>query len=289
MSWVKCPIKAGCAFCDLTVTDRHHDWDKLWGFFQGHIYCINLLDRDDRFRRSQEEFHRVGLCTHVKYYRTRKPNETDVPKGMKRGVYGCWLSHVAVNREADSSDAEYALIFEDDVKFLEVEPNVIQQLIDALRSEKMKCTRWDFLYLGYAALAAHFFEKNILQTKNFRTEAYISSKCGRVQLKNAFDSLGLFRRTFAIDEWMIRYSVQLGWFPCLATQNEALPTSLDYNNRHISVANLHARNAQYINYLTVIVLPVFICLLLAVAIFYLYRHVYFSKKSFLKKKCSSVS
>lgn len=263
-AWIKCPIRKGCGHCDK----GHSEWNT-WSFFQDQIYCINLLDRDDRYQSSQEEFHRVGLCRYVTYYRTVKPSGIDVPKGMSQGTYGCWLSHIAVNTKAANSGAPYALIFEDDVKFLSFTSKDIQQMIHSLSTRKMRRSNWDFFHLGYIALRAHYFEgHHLFRIKSLMAEAYISSEHGRSLLLRGFKKL--VHHTRAIDEWMYQYGFQLGWFPCLCTQHTSLPTSIGYGSCMSFCCELRAGNARSINFVLMFAFPLLVCFLLAWLIFYIY-------------------
>ena len=77
---------------------------KLWDFFDGHIRCINLLSREDRYEESQLLFKKYNIP--VRYYRTRKNISAQ---------RGCFESHIKVIKEAYVSGAERVLIFEDDI------------------------------------------------------------------------------------------------------------------------------------------------------------------------------
>ena len=63
---------------------------KLWDFFDGHIRCINLTTRKDRYRESKAVFDKYHIP--VKYFHAKKHS--------KGGVYGCFDSHIKIIREA---------------------------------------------------------------------------------------------------------------------------------------------------------------------------------------------
>lgn len=73
------------------------------------IYCINLLEREDRYQDSVSEFERVGLMDHVIFKR--------VNKSKYGGTYGCFESHMNIYKESLKKNYPYILIFEDDFIF----------------------------------------------------------------------------------------------------------------------------------------------------------------------------
>ena len=66
-----CSIQKNCSYC---TKKEENPWDWSW---IDAIYCICLIDRDDRFQNSEKLFHQYGLCSKVIYYRAEKPTEKE--------------------------------------------------------------------------------------------------------------------------------------------------------------------------------------------------------------------
>jgi len=73
------------------------------------IGCINLLERDDRYKMIGEEFARIGVADRIHWHRPNKH-----PQG---GRYGCFESHLSVFEAALKKNVPYAVVIEDDVRF----------------------------------------------------------------------------------------------------------------------------------------------------------------------------
>jgi hypothetical protein len=111
-----------------------------WSFFAGRAYCINLLEREDRYREADAEFDRIGL--HVEFYRTNRHPMS--------GPVGCYTSHVNVMRMARDAGLSLALILEDDVVFdTELLGKNLARTVHVLRSWESR-KHWDIFYLGHA-------------------------------------------------------------------------------------------------------------------------------------------
>ena len=103
----RCPPDPDCPYCsDLETARGAGGLD--WSFLDG-AYCISLQSRPDRAERVAREFHRVGLCQQVVFYRPVKH-----PTSSKKGI---WASHRAVAGEARDHGQKRVLILEDDVVF----------------------------------------------------------------------------------------------------------------------------------------------------------------------------
>lgn len=110
--------------------------EDLWKFFDGHIYCINLREREDRMKESKEIFDKYKIP--VKYFKVDRH-----PKG---GEHGCFESHVKVITKAYNEGAERVLIFEDDVidPIRGIKSSEVKKGIDFMKKEK----DWDIFYFG---------------------------------------------------------------------------------------------------------------------------------------------
>lgn len=76
------------------------------------IVVINLPERVDRRRETEAELERVGI-KHARFFAAKRPADRGPFRTI--GEHGCFLSHVAVLKEA--LKARNILVMEDDVMF----------------------------------------------------------------------------------------------------------------------------------------------------------------------------
>lgn len=158
-----CPVDAACPYCTGSI-DVRSDVAFDWSFLDG-VYCISLQSREDRAASAATEFHRVGLCRHVLFYRPVKH-----PKSAKRGI---WESHRAVGKHARQRGCTQVLIMEDDVLFLRrLRPQKIRAIPRALQTLPPD---WMIFFLGHWPLWAYFVRPNVLRTGSACAHAYIAS------------------------------------------------------------------------------------------------------------------
>ena len=69
------------------------------------IYCINLYERDDRYKKMKKQFDNLNM--NVQFIRNYKH--------ARGGKYGCFSSHIQAIKDAYSNNLDYCLIIEDDV------------------------------------------------------------------------------------------------------------------------------------------------------------------------------
>lgn len=155
-----CSMHSACAYCKGQPPADAPDWS-----FLDAIYCISLTSRDDRVRDVSAEFHRVGLCRHVTFYR---PTKHPV-----KGIIGSWESHRAVAQHARSRGAERALIFEDDVLF--VRPVTRASIAAVARAVDGLPEDWMIFHLGHWPLSGYFVHTNVMRTSSACAHAYIVS------------------------------------------------------------------------------------------------------------------
>lgn len=159
----RCPPDPDCPYCAAAAAlpaDERFDWSFLDG-----VYCISLQSRDDRANTVAREFHRVGLCQRVLFYRPIKH-----PSSPKKGV---WESHQAVARHARAQGHKTVLICEDDVVFQHrLQPRTVAAVNTALRRLP---AHWMGFYLGHWPWRAYFVNRRTLLTSSFCTHAYIAS------------------------------------------------------------------------------------------------------------------
>jgi glycosyl transferase, family 25 len=86
--------------------------------FFAQVVIINLRSRPDRRREMQAQLERIGLsldAPQVAVFETSKPDD---PAGFPTlGARGCFMSHLAVLREARDKGLASVLILEDDLNF----------------------------------------------------------------------------------------------------------------------------------------------------------------------------
>ena len=113
--------------------------------FFARVVVINLKSRPDRRAEMAEQFGRIGLgfdSPGVHLFEATKP---DAAAGFSSlGARGCFLSHLAVLREALAQQVESVLILEDDLNFCDDFERRFSSLAQALRSRT-----WGMLYGSY--------------------------------------------------------------------------------------------------------------------------------------------
>jgi hypothetical protein len=90
-----CPADPACPHWNGSP-DAGDDLD--WSFLNA-AYCISLKTREDRVTQAAAEFHRLGLCRRVTFYRP--------DKHPRNGFIGNWTSHrdVAMHRWSAAASA----------------------------------------------------------------------------------------------------------------------------------------------------------------------------------------
>lgn len=164
-----CPIDPACRFCNGTAAADDFDWS-----FAGAAYCISLQHRDDRAAAAAAEFHRVGLCRHVTFYRpTRHPGSA---------VAGIWNSHRHVVRRAAKQGRARVLVFEDDVQISRrLRPGTLRRIAAAVEGLPPD---WTLFFLGHWPLWAYPVGRRLLRVGSACAHAYI----GSTRLMDWFDS-----------------------------------------------------------------------------------------------------
>jgi hypothetical protein len=156
-----CPPDPACPYCNGSIgPDQALDWSFLDG-----AYCISLKSREDRATNVAAEFHKVGLCRKVMFYRP--------VKHPVKGIIGSWESHRAVGEDALQRGYQRTLIMEDDVAFAStLRPAKIRAIGRAL--DKLP-PDWMIFFLGHWPVWAYFVRHNVLRTGSACAHAYIVS------------------------------------------------------------------------------------------------------------------
>lgn len=91
------------------------------------IYCISLMDREDRQASVKAQFARVGLDQRVVFFLARRH-----PDNCEQGIFE---SHQACLKMGLDAGARHILIFEDDVVFGPIDPHRLSAGIDFFRRQ----------------------------------------------------------------------------------------------------------------------------------------------------------
>lgn len=153
------PGDPACPYC--TGEKARPDWSFVDG-----VWCISLQDREDRARLAAGEFHRLGLCGRVEFYRPGRPGAGVPPREA------IWRSHKAVMRKALESSCARALIFEDDVKFSSIGPveTRLRRAIDRLPEG------WNGLFLGHWPISGWFTGWGVMKVRSGLAHAFIANR-----------------------------------------------------------------------------------------------------------------
>ena len=157
-----CPPDPSCPYCNGSIGKTGEALD--WSFLDA-AYCISLKTRDDRVAEASAQFHKVGLCQHVIFYRPERHPE--------KGFAGSWESHRIVGMDALERGCARTLIFEDDVVFgRRVRPRTLRTIARALDGLPPD---WTIFFLGHWPLSAYFVGRSVLRTSSACSHAYIAS------------------------------------------------------------------------------------------------------------------
>lgn len=109
------------------------------------VQIINMASRVDRRKETLVEFarHRLPINTEqVRFFQAFTPS---TPAGFpNNGARGCFLSHLAILKNADSINANNVLILEDDVAFSKHITKLGQEAVNQLDGMD-----WDIAYFGH--------------------------------------------------------------------------------------------------------------------------------------------
>jgi glycosyl transferase family 25 len=109
-----------------------------------YIAVINLADRPDRRLEIEHQLKKVSLgltSASVHLYTAVRPTVT---KGFpSKGAYGCFMSHLALLKQALANNVDRVLIIEDDLDFINHRLVELPKIWNELISRD-----WDICYLG---------------------------------------------------------------------------------------------------------------------------------------------
>jgi hypothetical protein len=125
----------------------------LLAFFD-QTYIINLPERTDRRAELGEQLTRLGSSDKVIFFAAIKPGDKgDFPS---IGARGCFMSHLAILKEAKRKNLSNVVILEDDLSFTSF---LIEHQVKVV--DELKQFPWDIAYLGHGIDLP--IEKNIFQ------------------------------------------------------------------------------------------------------------------------------
>jgi glycosyl transferase, family 25 len=113
------------------------------------IHIINLARREDRRIKLIEELERHNITDYV-FVDAVDGNTIDVNEmlsyghsPLKKGEYGCYLSHLNIYKSILESSEDLHLILEDDIYFVKNFKNKLRKKL-----AKIEHVNWDIFYLG---------------------------------------------------------------------------------------------------------------------------------------------
>jgi GR25 family glycosyltransferase involved in LPS biosynthesis len=106
-------------------------WDSI-----DKIYCISVAERTDRLTEARAQFLKVGLAQRVEFVIVEKH-----PENCEQGIFE---SHRLCMQKGLDADAERILIFEDDIVFDRVTPEILARCMNFINLHE----QWHMLFWG---------------------------------------------------------------------------------------------------------------------------------------------
>jgi hypothetical protein len=244
---------------------------ELWKFFGGHIRCINLITRKDRYKESLAVFNEFQIP--VTYFLTTKH-----PNG---GGQGCFESHIQIIREAYFAGAERVLIFEDDIiASKSLTPARLEKAINFMKT----ANNWEIFYLGVLprildTYSARTKQSGIYQLRGICTHGYVINRSAMEKL------IHLKYEGITIDYYYINcFSKTYAIYPTLFYQglsDSDITTSTQSYKKYLNKDKIvkFYRFIEWYAYYINIPVRVLVPILMVVIIWFLFR---FHKKYKLK-------
>jgi GR25 family glycosyltransferase involved in LPS biosynthesis len=243
--------------------------------FFDQIYCINLKERTDRYRRVKRVFKKLNI--NVNFYR---PNRDKVS-----GLKGCFESHLNILKDAHNKGYNNILVFEDDIGLSEnYSKRALRECVRFMKSNK----KWDIFYLGVVPdlriSDTEHVSGSIYKLIGLCTHAVCYSKkfikkMSKIESWNG-ESLDFFYRKF---------KQQYAYYPSLFYQIDEISDINNSNLKGISPAFLEFYVKileKYAFHIGIKLSNLIIILVVVIALFFLYR---FYKKSTNKMPSNLIS
>ncbi len=152
--------------------------------FFNKVFCINLKEREDRWKESVVNFSKYGIKNYERIGAVRIKDDTLNSK--RRGQIGCSLSYACTINKALKENAEKILILEDDFDFIFGKEKLYKKInsaIDDLPED------WDCLYFGgttveeYGHKPLEKYSTNLLKLKcAYTTHSIAFSRTGMLKI-----------------------------------------------------------------------------------------------------------
>lgn len=153
------------------MTATHAFWKHLGG-----IYCINLVERNDRHQHAIQEFESVGLLDKVHFHRVQRH-----PVSGAIGLFEAVLQVMQIekNKYADGVVGKPIAIFEDDLLFQMDKFHYLDELMPFVDEQsEISYDSWDTIRLGH--IKTCFVDKvsgNVFRGNATSSHAVVYSPC----------------------------------------------------------------------------------------------------------------
>ena len=179
------------------MSNEHPFWQQI-----GSIYCINLLEREDRYQHAQKEFDSVGLLERVHFHRVHKH-----PTSGPIGLFTAFLEVLQLEKDkyVDGTIPKPIAVFEDDLQFKKEKFHYLDELIHFVDGKtQMSYDKWDTIRLGH--IRTRFVEQvgqNIYRGNTLSTHCVVYSPCFIERLLKAnIDPAQLPGKNAHIDQYL---------------------------------------------------------------------------------------
>ena len=215
----------------------------IWTFFD-EIFCINLLSRNDRLKRSKKLFDELNIP--ITYHRVKKH-----PMG---GEIGCFESHIQIINYAYEKGYNNISIFEDDfIKSPSYNVKLIQEAIDFMERN----TSWEIFYFGHQPdifwNSSKIISSNIIKTHSTLNHSYAISRKFMEKMYNKIYN------GEAIDKFFLKNNNSYALYPMIFYQDESdsdIKTSKAI--RYMRFFELYSRYINYSIFEIIIFIVIFI-------------------------------
>jgi hypothetical protein len=280
-----CPVLAGCPYCDpdnatpenKAVAARIGPWK--WGALADTFFTISLKERDDRMKHSSMQFHRVGLCTRMLFFRPNRPDLGLVKRlGIQhRAKFGLWESHRFVSWYAKTVLASSRnLVFEDDVSFLpKFSPAHLARMASHL-NKNLATRRWDIYYLGHMPLYGNrpiTKDMSLWRVHSTMLHAYVASAqfMRTISEMPFLDPDDVTNKERQLDYWTLVHARQYAYQPIMAVQAH-LGSDHTPNSWQEKGVAIHAKHTTAIEFVFMyLVLLLLLAILVSIIVFASYR------------------
>ena len=138
------------------------------------IFCINLYEREDKYKQMCQTFKERNLLNEVKWHR--------VHKSLKGGKYGCYESHLNVFKKALKLNLPYILVCEDDIYLNENFKSELEKVVNLIKDSNFK---WDIIKFNDHGLFLIEDEMNFLyRAKTFGGQCYLINNATMKKMVN---------------------------------------------------------------------------------------------------------